>query len=325
MAALSLRKFYALFAILLFSLALSENAQTQAFDDNSSAVKVLNPRGLLPMSDEEKLHISELLRISGATSFAKILPSMLTTHIVSILRTSNPAIPASSFAIISEEANKAFSESIDAPGGLMELYSELYHKYFSDDEIKQMLAFYASPIGQKSVAVLPLLAKESLAIGQRMGEKLAPVVVRRIQERIASQGASATYEVAINTSSSHLLDSPLAERTARQQPPAMHPAGQAFRVADADFVRFANTVRAKVRSNIIFDVPPNLEGNPSAEVETELFPNGSIRAVRITKSSGIAAYDHAVMRAVQVSSPFPMPSNGKMPAKVIFHMFLRDG
>jgi len=55
---------------------------------------------------------------------------------------------------------------------LLELSIPLYDKYFSHEEIKSLLAFYATPAGQKSITALPQLTAELRETGRKWGEKL---------------------------------------------------------------------------------------------------------------------------------------------------------
>lgn len=45
-------------------------------------------------------------------------------------------------------------------------------------------------------------------------------------------------------------------------------------------------------------MPPDLPGNPVAEFNVTLLPGGDILDVRLSKSSGHAAFDNAVERAI---------------------------
>ncbi|MDP2056517.1 MAG: TonB family protein, partial [Thiobacillus sp.] len=40
-----------------------------------------------------------------------------------------------------------------------------------------------------------------------------------------------------------------------------------------------------------------------------LLPTGEVQSVRVTQSSGNVAYDEAVVRAIEKSSPLPLPSD----------------
>jgi colicin import membrane protein len=87
-----------------------------------------------------------------------------------------------------------------------------------------------------------------------------------------------------------------AERAAREA------AQRARAKAEGDWVA---KIRGKIRGNIVLaaDVP----GNPQATFEVSLLPTGEVLNVRLTRSSGSAAYDQAVERAILKSSPLPKP------------------
>lgn len=79
---------------------------------------------------------------------------------------------------------------------------------------------------------------------------------------------------------------------------------------------YADKIRAKIRSNTIFIVPDGLSGNPSAEYDVELLPDGSLRGLRLRKSSGLSGFDEAVKRAIERSQPFPPDQSGSVPGRL---------
>ncbi len=64
-------------------------------------------------------------------------------------------------------------------------------------------------------------------------------------------------------------------------------------------------ITAKVKGNI--NEPGSIAGNPEAVFGVVQLPTGEIIDVRRVKSSGNAAYDEAVQRAIWKSSPLPLP------------------
>jgi len=90
----------------------------------------------------------------------------------------------------------------------------------------------------------------------------------------------------------------------RQQKQA---AQQAQAKADADYIR---RIQAKIRGNVT--LPPDLNGNPEAIFDVVQLPTGEIIDVQLGKSSGVRAYDEAVMRAILKSSPLPRPDSPDM-------------
>lgn len=72
--------------------------------------------------------------------------------------------------------------------------------------------------------------------------------------------------------------------------------------AEADWI---DRIRSKIRSNV--NLPPEISGNPEARFDVVQLPTGEVLSVKMTKSSGIPAYDDAVQRAIMKSSPLPPP------------------
>ena len=72
--------------------------------------------------------------------------------------------------------------------------------------------------------------------------------------------------------------------------------------AEGDYV---GKIRAKVKGNII--LASDVAGNPEAVFEVVQLPTGEVLSVTLKKSSGNRAYDEAVERAINKSSPLPKP------------------
>jgi len=70
---------------------------------------------------------------------------------------------------------------------------------------------------------------------------------------------------------------------------------------------YRDLISAKVRGNT--RVPDNLKGNPEVRCLVKLLPTGEVKSVQVTKSSGNFAYDEAVVRAIEKSSPLPLPAD----------------
>jgi colicin import membrane protein len=74
--------------------------------------------------------------------------------------------------------------------------------------------------------------------------------------------------------------------------------------------QWTDRIRAKIRGNII--LPREIEGNPEAIFDVTLLPTGEVLTARKRKSSGNAAYDDAVERAIMKSSPLPKPDDAAL-------------
>ncbi|MGH8784769.1 MAG: cell envelope integrity protein TolA [Cupriavidus necator] len=85
---------------------------------------------------------------------------------------------------------------------------------------------------------------------------------------------------------------------------------------------YAERVRQRVKPNIIFN--EDVSGNPAAVVAVAMAPDGSVLSTRLAKSSGNAAWDNAVLRAVQRSDPLPRDENGVAPSNILITFWPRD-
>jgi colicin import membrane protein len=86
-------------------------------------------------------------------------------------------------------------------------------------------------------------------------------------------------------------------------------AAAARRLNEVDRIKgqYQDMIRATVRGNT--RLPPDLQGNPEVRFTVKLLPTGEVVDVRRTQSSGNAAYDEAVERAIRKSSPLPLPAD----------------
>ncbi|MFP5410224.1 MAG: cell envelope integrity protein TolA [Gammaproteobacteria bacterium] len=71
--------------------------------------------------------------------------------------------------------------------------------------------------------------------------------------------------------------------------------------------QYRDLISAKVRGNT--RLPDNLAGNPEVRIRVRLLPTGEVQSVQLTRSSGNPAYDDAVLRAIEKSSPLPLPAD----------------
>lgn len=74
--------------------------------------------------------------------------------------------------------------AIDFPGIMNEEYVRMYGKYFSEEELAELLAFYESSIGKKSIEVMPQLMQEGMEAGARLlGPKINEIMIAAREEQ----------------------------------------------------------------------------------------------------------------------------------------------
>lgn len=85
-----------------------------------------------------------------------------------------------------EDLLRAFFAKYMGWDALRDDYAQLYADTFSEPEIKQLVTFYRTPVGQKLIGSLPEIMRKSAELGQaKVGEHLEELksqVTKRVQE-----------------------------------------------------------------------------------------------------------------------------------------------
>lgn len=71
---------------------------------------------------------------------------------------------------------------------LESMIAAVYDRHFTADDLRQMLAFYDTPVGKKLLATLPTVTQESMAAGREWGGKLGAAV----GEELTAEGVRLT-------------------------------------------------------------------------------------------------------------------------------------
>ncbi len=132
--------------VFLFFIAVNTNAQTDT---------------------KEKL-VKEMLELSGANKMA--LKSM--EIMVASYKKHMETVPQEFWDEFIKEANTE---------ELVNMLAPIYAKHYTESDLKELIAFYKSPIGQKLVEKLPLISQESFTIGEAWGKKLGEKVAAKLK------------------------------------------------------------------------------------------------------------------------------------------------
>lgn len=84
---------------------------------------------------------------------------------------------------------------------------------------------------------------------------------------------------------------------------------------------YGGRIAARIKPNIVFTEP--IDGNPRAVVELRVAPDGSVASKRLVQSSGVKAWDDAVLRAIERTETFPL-DNGRVPPPIVIGFRPRD-
>jgi uncharacterized protein len=126
----------------------------------------------------------ELVQVARATDQLKlILPS--------IIQALKPAVVQGRPEV--EKDFDAFAPALldNMTARLPEFTAEIvviYARNFTPEEMRQMTAFYRTPVGQKLLEKLPTVTQESMRVGQAWGQRIGAEVQNRMIEELRKKG-----------------------------------------------------------------------------------------------------------------------------------------
>ena len=136
-----------------------------------------------------KAEVVDLLRLSGSDNITKELIPIISMQFVAGLRGVNNTISKGT-----EEAIRgAVGGYLEAPAQQAKLLDNLvpiYLNRFSETEVRQLIAFYKTPVGRKWTATLPLINSEVAQAGQAWATEIMPGLKNAVFARLSGRGSS---------------------------------------------------------------------------------------------------------------------------------------
>ncbi|MBU2712915.1 DUF2059 domain-containing protein [Zooshikella harenae] len=68
-------------------------------------------------------------------------------------------------------------------------FVNIYMKHYNENELTEMTKFYQTPVGQKTISIMPTISKESMQIAQERAKKLTPQIQKISMDLIKSLNA----------------------------------------------------------------------------------------------------------------------------------------
>lgn len=133
------------------------------------AYKEGSPAGAEKIDPKKEADIRRLLEIAGTKALVIQNMDAMTRSIKPLLTSSLPSGEYREKLV--ELFFAKFSSKADTQH-LLDLAVPIYDKNFSDQEIRGLIEFYQTPLGQKAISTLPKLSAEMQEEGRKWGEAL---------------------------------------------------------------------------------------------------------------------------------------------------------
>jgi uncharacterized protein len=89
---------------------------------------------------------------------------------------------------LNEVADSLIKQYSARSGELLTDAARIYASHFTEAELKQLLAFYQSPLGQKVITEEPKTADESMAMAGSWADKLSEEVISKMRAEMKKRG-----------------------------------------------------------------------------------------------------------------------------------------
>ncbi len=165
--------------VLTHSPSLQVNAQENppaAKPSQSSAKSAPQASGTLDPQKEGR--IRELMEVTGAKDLGQQLITAGMEQFRSSVLDSQPNNPRAKQFVDAFVAR--FQKHFD-PDSLTEHVIPIYDKYLTSEDLKSLLDYYRSPLGQRMLKALPEVTRESQATGFALGQKAAQETMEELK------------------------------------------------------------------------------------------------------------------------------------------------
>jgi hypothetical protein len=132
--------------------------------------------------------IVRLMDVTGAMKVGEQLGLIVTQQMIGTMRQARPDIPPRALEIAQSVVQSTLGDATRSPGGLMSRMVRIYARHFTHDDVKGLLAFYDTPLGRKTIAVLPQIAQEGADAGSVWATEMVPKIEAEVQRRMKAEG-----------------------------------------------------------------------------------------------------------------------------------------
>lgn len=161
--------FRSLFVCLLLLSSLAAQTAATAPAKNPATTSTAQAPPSAKIDPAKEADIRRLLKLVKVDALALQMMDSMTVNVRPIITNSFPP------GQYREKLVDLFFEKFRSkanPNDLIEMAVPLYDKYFTDEEIKGLIKFYETPVGQKAIATLPQLTAALQENGRAWGERL---------------------------------------------------------------------------------------------------------------------------------------------------------
>lgn len=127
----------------------------------------------------------QFIDVMGIDENLQPIVSAVNQHLLPIIKQANPGLSDETLKIVMTEFENLIIEEVPV---LEAGWVEIYKQAFTPDEVRELIEFYRTPVGAKSVRVIPVIFQQGMQLGQAWAQQAVPKVVERLKAKMQDQG-----------------------------------------------------------------------------------------------------------------------------------------
>ena len=138
-----------------------------------------------PQPVDRRALAKELVEVIGITKVVRQRMADAIPKIVAAVKLANPTISEDVLGELRRIGEQEMSAALPELG---DAAAAIYQGAYDDDELRQLLAFYRSPIGRKAAEKMPEIERQATAFGQVWGRRIGERIGNRIKALVLKKG-----------------------------------------------------------------------------------------------------------------------------------------
>jgi|GEM_PF-2949256 len=137
------------------------------------ALSTLSGGGVQAGTDEKQAKIKKLISVTDMRTLLEDMVPVIANMVAKDLKKKGVPLSAETVDVIKKSTTAVMKTNVTPYfNRIIGMYNEAY----SEDELDELLAFYTSPTGQKSLHVLSQIENDAKSLGVRWGRSLTPQI-----------------------------------------------------------------------------------------------------------------------------------------------------
>ncbi len=132
--------------------------------------------------------IAEIFSVMQYEKVIEQMADVVAAQAVGEVKTTHPNLDSGTESVMRAVVRESFQELTPE---MMKFTDGLMSKYFTEGELREMLAFYKTTAGRKSIQVMPQVMQETMIWVQQAVGELVPRIMEKLKARLEDEGVNA--------------------------------------------------------------------------------------------------------------------------------------